>query len=54
MREVMTIILFAKKTKVLKLEYDHRKKDHEVWLMSVPPGVPPGQYAESELNPLVE
>lgn len=50
MREVMTIIYFADKTRVLEPEHDHRKKDHEVWLMSVPPG----QYAESELNPVIE
>lgn len=50
MREVMTIIYFADKTRVLKPDHDHRKKDHEVWLMSVPPG----QLAESELNPLIE
>ena len=50
MREVMTIIYFADKTRVLKPDHEHRKKDHEVWLMSVPPG----QYAESELNPLIE
>ena len=50
MREVMTIIYFADKTRVLKPDHDHRKKDHEVWLMSVPPG----QLADSELNPLIE
>jgi len=50
MREVMTIIYFADKTRVLKPEHDHRKKDHEVWLMSIPPG----QYAASELNPLID
>jgi ectoine hydroxylase-related dioxygenase (phytanoyl-CoA dioxygenase family) len=50
MREVMTIIYFADNTKVLKPEYDHRKKDHEVWLMSVPPG----EYAASELNPVID
>ena len=50
MREVMTIIYFADKTRVLKPEHDHRKKDHEVWLMSVPPG----EYAASELNPVIE
>lgn len=50
MREVMTIIYFADKTKVLEPEHDHRKKDHQVWLMSVPPG----QYAESELNPIID
>jgi ectoine hydroxylase-related dioxygenase (phytanoyl-CoA dioxygenase family) len=50
MREVMTIIYFADKTRVLKPDHDHRKKDHEVWLMSVPPG----QFAESELNPVID
>jgi len=50
MREVMTIIYFADKTRVLRPDHDHRKKDHEVWLMSVPPG----QLAESELNPLID
>jgi ectoine hydroxylase-related dioxygenase (phytanoyl-CoA dioxygenase family) len=50
MREVMTIIYFADNTKVLKPEYEHRKKDHEVWLMSIPPG----QLANSELNPVIE
>jgi len=50
MREVMTIIYFADKTRVLQPDHDHRKKDHEVWLMSVPPG----QYAASELNPVID
>jgi ectoine hydroxylase-related dioxygenase (phytanoyl-CoA dioxygenase family) len=50
MREVMTIIYFADKTRVLQPDHDHRKKDHEVWLMSVPPG----QLAESELNPVID
>jgi ectoine hydroxylase-related dioxygenase (phytanoyl-CoA dioxygenase family) len=50
MREVMTIIYFADKTRVLKPDHDHRKKDHEVWLMSIPPG----QLANSELNPVIE
>lgn len=50
MREVMTIIYFADKTRILKPDHDHRKKDHEVWLMSKPPG----QYADSELNPLID
>lgn len=50
MREVMTIIYFADKTKVLQPEHHHRKKDHEVWLMSIPPG----QLANSELNPLID
>ncbi|HMJ68269.1 MAG TPA: phytanoyl-CoA dioxygenase family protein [Cyclobacteriaceae bacterium] len=50
MREVMTIIYFADNTKVLKPDHDHRKKDHEVWLMSIPPG----ELAASELNPVIE
>lgn len=50
MREVMTIIYFADKTRVLQPEHEHRKKDHEVWLMSVPPG----EYAASELNPVID
>ncbi len=50
MREVMTIIYFADKTKVLEPDHENRKADHRTWLMSVPPG----QYAESELNPLLE
>lgn len=50
MREVMTIIYFADNTKVLKPDHDHRKKDHEVWLMSIPPG----QLANSELNPVID
>jgi ectoine hydroxylase-related dioxygenase (phytanoyl-CoA dioxygenase family) len=49
MREVMTVIYFADNTKVLKPEYEHRKKDHEVWLMSIPPG----ELAASELNPVI-
>ncbi|HZY82136.1 MAG TPA: phytanoyl-CoA dioxygenase family protein [Cyclobacteriaceae bacterium] len=50
MREVMTVIYFADNTIVLKPEHDHRKKDHEVWLMSIPPG----QLANSELNPVID
>jgi ectoine hydroxylase-related dioxygenase (phytanoyl-CoA dioxygenase family) len=50
MREVMTIIYFADKTRVLQPDHDNRKKDHEVWLMSIPPG----EYAASELNPLID
>lgn len=49
MREVMTIIYYADKTKVLQPDHDNRRKDHEVWLMSIPPGQP----AASELNPLI-
>jgi ectoine hydroxylase-related dioxygenase (phytanoyl-CoA dioxygenase family) len=50
MREVMTIIYFADKTRVLEPEHAHRKKDHEVWLMSTPPG----HFAASELNPVID
>ena len=49
MREVMTIIYFADKTKVLQPDHENREADHRTWLMSIPPG----QYAESELNPLL-
>jgi ectoine hydroxylase-related dioxygenase (phytanoyl-CoA dioxygenase family) len=49
MREVMTIIYYADKTKVLAPDSDNRKADLERWLMNTPPG----QYAESELNPLL-
>jgi ectoine hydroxylase-related dioxygenase (phytanoyl-CoA dioxygenase family) len=49
MREVMTIIYFADKTKVLEPDHENRKADHRTWLMSVPPG----EYAASELNPLL-
>ncbi|MEI9917660.1 MAG: phytanoyl-CoA dioxygenase family protein [Bacteroidota bacterium] len=50
MREVMTIIYFADKTKVLKPDHHNRELDHSTWLMSVPPG----EYAASELNPLID
>jgi ectoine hydroxylase-related dioxygenase (phytanoyl-CoA dioxygenase family) len=50
MREVMTIIYFADKTKVLEPDHDNRKADHSTWLMSIPPG----EYAASELNPLID
>jgi len=49
MREVMTIIYYADKTKVLEPDHENRKADHRTWLMSVPPG----EYAASELNPLL-
>jgi ectoine hydroxylase-related dioxygenase (phytanoyl-CoA dioxygenase family) len=50
MREVMTIIYFADKTKVLKPDHHNRELDHSTWLMSIPPG----EYAASELNPLID
>jgi ectoine hydroxylase-related dioxygenase (phytanoyl-CoA dioxygenase family) len=49
MREVMTIIYFADRTKVLEPDHENRKADHRTWLMSTPPG----EYAASELNPLL-
>ncbi len=49
MREVMTIIYYADKTKVLVPDSDNRKADLERWLMNTAPG----EYAESELNPLL-
>jgi len=50
MREVMTIIYFADKTRVLEPDHDSRKADHATWLMSIAPG----EYAASELNPLID
>lgn len=50
MREVMTIIYFPDKTKVLEPDHHNRKLDHTTWLMSIPPG----EYAASELNPLID
>jgi hypothetical protein len=50
MREVMTIIYFADKTRVLKPDHPSRELDHSTWLMSIPPG----EYAASELNPLID
>jgi len=50
MREVMTVIYFADKTKVLEPDHDNRKADHATWLMSIPAG----EYAVSELNPLID
>jgi ectoine hydroxylase-related dioxygenase (phytanoyl-CoA dioxygenase family) len=50
MREVMTIIYFPDKTKVLKPDHHNRQLDLDTWLMSIPPG----EYAASELNPLID
>ena len=50
MREVMTIIYFADKTRVLEPDHENRKADHAAWLMSIQPG----EYAASELNPLID
>jgi len=50
MREVMTIIYFADQTRVLEPDHDNRKADHATWLMSIPPG----EYAASELNPIID
>jgi hypothetical protein len=46
----MTIIYFPDKTKVLEPDHHNRKLDHTTWLMSIPPG----EYAASELNPLID
>jgi ectoine hydroxylase-related dioxygenase (phytanoyl-CoA dioxygenase family) len=48
-REVMTIIYYADKTRVLKPDNAFRQKDMEVWLG----GKLPGEEAQSEMNPLV-
>ncbi len=50
MREVMTIIYFEDKTKVLKPDHDNRRADHATWLMNIPAG----EFAASELNPLID
>ncbi len=50
MREVMTIIYFAYKTRVLEPDHDNRKADRATWLMNIPPL----EYAASELNPLID
>ena len=49
MREVMTVIYFADKTKILKPDNPFREKDLEVWL----DGKMPGEIADGPLNPLV-
>jgi ectoine hydroxylase-related dioxygenase (phytanoyl-CoA dioxygenase family) len=49
MREVMTIIYFADKTKILKPDSPYRQNDLMTWLG----GLPPGEEAKSELNPVV-
>lgn len=49
MREVMTIIYIADGAKVTEPQHDWQRNDHQKWLM----GIPVGQPAASELNPLV-
>ena len=49
MREVMTIIYYADKTKILKPDNPYRQNDLEKWLG----GLEPGKEANSELNPLI-
>lgn len=49
MREVMTIIYYADKTKVLQPDNTYREADLTTWLG----GAKPGEDAKSELNPLV-
>ena len=48
-REVMTIIWFPDGTKVGPLDNANRQRDRDRWL----PGLPPGDLAASELNPVV-
>jgi ectoine hydroxylase-related dioxygenase (phytanoyl-CoA dioxygenase family) len=48
-REVMTIIYYADKTRIAKPDNSWREKDLEVWLG----GKMPGEEANGELNPLV-
>ncbi len=49
MREVMTIIYFADRTKILQPENSYRENDLKTWLG----GKRPGEFADSELNPVV-
>jgi ectoine hydroxylase-related dioxygenase (phytanoyl-CoA dioxygenase family) len=49
MREVMTIIYVADRTKVLEPDSNARRNDLNRWL----PGLKPGDWVESPLNPLV-
>jgi hypothetical protein len=49
MREVMTIIYYADKTRVLQPDSSYRENDLKTWLG----GAQPGEEAKSELNPLV-
>lgn len=49
MREVMTIIYYADKTRVLEPDNSYRENDRQTWLG----GLAPGQEANSDLNPLV-
>jgi ectoine hydroxylase-related dioxygenase (phytanoyl-CoA dioxygenase family) len=49
MREVMTIIYYADKTRILKPDNSFREADLKAWLG----GRQPGEAAESEMNPLV-
>lgn len=48
-REVMTIIYYADGTRIMEPDNDHRKVDMEVFH----PGQKPGEFAASELNPLL-
>jgi ectoine hydroxylase-related dioxygenase (phytanoyl-CoA dioxygenase family) len=48
MREVMTVIYFADRTRVLEPDNENRKMDLERWM----PGVSPGDLAASKLNPV--
>jgi ectoine hydroxylase-related dioxygenase (phytanoyl-CoA dioxygenase family) len=48
-REVMTIIYYADGTRIMEPDNDHRKVDMEVFH----PGQKPGEFAASDLNPLL-
>jgi ectoine hydroxylase-related dioxygenase (phytanoyl-CoA dioxygenase family) len=48
-REVMTIIYYADRTRIMEPDNQHRKVDMEVFH----PGQKPGELAASELNPLL-
>lgn len=49
MREVITIIYIADGAKITEPKHDWQRNDHQKWLM----GIPVGELAASELNPLV-
>lgn len=49
MREVMTVIYYADKTRVMQPNNSYRENDLKTWLG----GRKPGELADSELNPLV-
>lgn len=48
-RQVMTVIYYADGTRIMEPDNEHRKVDLQVFL----PGQKPGDFAASELNPLL-